>query len=201
MSDGRYAKGRAKREELLQATLDAFSNDSFASASLAEIAAAAGVSRQTLLYYFPSKEILFAEVVRWRDDINRRLLALDKGLIDGFPRLATYNQSVPGVIEVYSVVLANATDGQHPAHETFRDRYEELFATMTAEFAARQREGTVRGDIAPDKLAHLYVSVSDGVQLQWLYDRTVSIPAHLETFLQLVAPPPAHTTGPDPEAL
>ena len=54
---------REKREAILKGALDVFSQDGFRGTTLDQIAAASGISKPNLLYYFPSKE-----------DIHRTLL-------------------------------------------------------------------------------------------------------------------------------
>jgi AcrR family transcriptional regulator len=196
-SDGHYAKGRAKREELLKAALEVFASDAAGTASLADIARAAGVSRATLLYYFESREALFTEVAQWRDDVNRQLLSLDDGLIDGFLRLSAYNQTVPGVIRLFTTIAADATDREHPSHDRFRDRYAELVGTLTAQFAERQREGLVSSRVPAESLARMYVALSDGLQVQWLYDRDVRTVDLLGQFLAILDAPDARPAAPE----
>ena len=47
--------GRATRDQLVRAAMEAFSDRGFRGASLDKIAAAIGVTKQALLYHFPSK--------------------------------------------------------------------------------------------------------------------------------------------------
>ncbi len=60
----RTRRKEARPAELLDAALELFVEKGFAAARVEEVAARAGVSKGTLFLYFPSKEILFMEVVR-----------------------------------------------------------------------------------------------------------------------------------------
>lgn len=51
-----------KREKIIQAAVGVFGESGFDAASMADIAAKAGVAKGTLYLYFPSKEQLFEEV-------------------------------------------------------------------------------------------------------------------------------------------
>ncbi|MGL5860132.1 MAG: TetR/AcrR family transcriptional regulator, partial [Phycicoccus sp.] len=53
----------AKRRRLLEAAETVFVRDGYRGASVDEVAALAGVSKQTLYAHFGSKEALFVEVV------------------------------------------------------------------------------------------------------------------------------------------
>ena len=55
---GRYAKGVIKREAILDAALEVFSQVGFQGSTLREIARKCGVSHQSLMHYFPSKQEL-----------------------------------------------------------------------------------------------------------------------------------------------
>ena len=51
------------RAAILEAALDVFSAQGFRGATVDQIAAAAGLSKPNLLYYFPSKEAIHAELL------------------------------------------------------------------------------------------------------------------------------------------
>jgi TetR/AcrR family transcriptional regulator len=50
--------GERRRHELIEVAIRHFGRDGYAGASLDEIATAVGIRKQTLLYYFPTKEAL-----------------------------------------------------------------------------------------------------------------------------------------------
>lgn len=54
---------RRNRAAILEAALDVFSAEGFRGATVDEIAAAAGLSKPNLLYYFPSKEAMHTELL------------------------------------------------------------------------------------------------------------------------------------------
>jgi len=61
---------------ILDAALDVFSQHGFRGATLDQVAAAAGLSKPNLLYYFASKEAIYAELLsgllgRWLDPLRK----------------------------------------------------------------------------------------------------------------------------------
>src|SRR6266540_686147 len=62
-SRGPYAKGVAKREEILTAALEVIAQHGYRKTSTRELAAAVGLSEAGLLHYFGSKEKLFEAVL------------------------------------------------------------------------------------------------------------------------------------------
>lgn len=67
---GSYAKGVAKRGEILDAALAVIGRDGYSRATVREIADAVGLSQNGLLHHFGSKERLFVEVLRHRDELD-----------------------------------------------------------------------------------------------------------------------------------
>jgi TetR/AcrR family transcriptional regulator len=60
---------RRNTKAILDAALEVFSAQGFRGATLDEIAAAAGLSKPNLLYYFPSKEAIHLELLRGLMDV------------------------------------------------------------------------------------------------------------------------------------
>jgi AcrR family transcriptional regulator len=184
-----YAKGRAKREEILQIALDSLAAGNGGAATLADIAKAAGVTRSTLLYHFNSREELFAEVVRWRDEVDMRRDP-PEGLLPGYVALAAHNANVPGLVHLFTTMSAEATTPDHAAHPYFEERYSSLIDRMTREISAAQAAGAIVADAEPAVLARVYVAVMDGLQVQWLYDPSTDMPHAIATLLSLMTQRP-----------
>ena len=70
-------RARAKRDQILSGARAVFLRDGFAAASTDTIAAEAKVSKRTLYVYFPSKEELFADVMRKLTIANPQTRALE----------------------------------------------------------------------------------------------------------------------------
>lgn len=76
---------RKNREAILEAALEIFSSEGFRGATLDQIAAAAGLSKPNVLYYFSSKEAIYTELLSvhldaWLDPL--RALTEDAEPID-----------------------------------------------------------------------------------------------------------------------
>ncbi len=67
---GSYAKGIAKREEILSIALDLVAVNGFRRTSIKDIADAVGLTQAGLLHYFDSKDELWVEVLKRRDAID-----------------------------------------------------------------------------------------------------------------------------------
>lgn len=78
----------ATDERILVAAMDAFGTRGYGGTSLDDLASDLGIRKQTILYWFPSKEVLLTAVVdRCADEVTRRLVGALEGAGDGFGRV------------------------------------------------------------------------------------------------------------------
>jgi AcrR family transcriptional regulator len=183
-----YAKGRARRDDILEAANAAFSAQGYRGASLATIAESAGLSQPGLLHHFPSKEELLLEVLRLRHerDVDRieEVLAEKGSYLDALAELCRENASSPGLVRLFTVLAAEAVDTDHPGHTPFLERYRELRRRVSSRLAAEQQEGRIAPRVDVDLLAPQIIALFDGLQLQWLMDPDeIDMAAVLEDFL------------------
>lgn len=184
----RYAKGDARRREILAAALRVISERGYRNSSLQEIADAVGLTKAGVLHYFDSREELLAEVLRERDATDATALADDgDDLITLLGHTVRHNREVPGLVHLYSRLVVESEAPEHPGHDYIGERYGMLERDLADAVRRRQAAGTMRADIAPDVAAHLITSVSDGLQLQWLHDPDVDMSAAFDALLVLLA--------------
>src|SRR5690349_23420538 len=94
-----YAKGRAKRRDILDQAMALFGEVGYRGASLREIAARCGLSHPGLLYHFPTKEALLLAVLGHRDEVDGARLP-GTGGVDTLRRvldLVAYNATRRGI--------------------------------------------------------------------------------------------------------
>ncbi|AMM22008.1 hypothetical protein AX769_19985 [Frondihabitans sp. PAMC 28766] len=192
----RYAKGDAKRAEILSAALAVIGERGYRHSSLQEIADAVGLTKAGVLHYFDSREDLLVEVLRERDDADEaRLLPDDGDIIDLLPRALRHNAEVPGLVQLYSRLVVESEAAEHPGHAYIDDRYAQIETTLGEAARARQEAGEIRIDLDPAMIARILTAVSDGIQLQWLHDPAIDMSGTFETVLGLLTPPPSGPTA------
>jgi AcrR family transcriptional regulator len=183
---GSYAKGQARRQRIVDEALVVFARSGFHSGSLREIAKRVGLTPTGLMHHFASKEELFTEVIRQRDE-RIRLAAGDPAehtLIEQAAKVVAYNQHSRGLTSLYAIVSAEATDSEHPAHAEFAERYRSRAVGAVPLLRAAQGAGEVRRDLDPESAARLISAVMDGIQLQWLLDESVDMEALFAEFVR-----------------
>ncbi len=178
--------------------MEAFATTGFYGATLKDVAARAGISFTGLLHHFPHKEELLLAVLEFRAEQGRNLLeqagALDPagdplGALRGMLAVSADNASYPGLVELHCVMTGEATSPVHPAHGYYTDRFRELRRFYTAAFTALAERGELCSPIPPAVLADMTLSLLNGLQTQWLYDRDgIDVEGGVRAFLASAVP-------------
>lgn len=190
---GPYAKGVARRREILEIALDLLAAKGLRNSTLDEIAERARISRQSLLHYFGSRDGLLVAVLEARDaeDIAAGNASVRPGdtMIDGLERTLLRATESPGLTRLYTTTAAEATDPRHPAHTFFRDRYHRIRGMIRDGVAAEQGAGRVSAAIDPEMMSQQILAILDGLQLQWLLDPELDTRRSLRATLEALLPP------------
>jgi len=188
---GSYAKGIARRQEILDRAIEVFAQRGARRTSLRAIAQEVGVTHAALTHYFGSLEELLVEVYReseHRSDSPPR--SPDATPAEMMQTSAAENREIPGLVQLYSTLVAAALEDGHPAAQAFIGR---RFAALREDLTARVRDlqasGHVRDDLDPGLVAALTIAASDGLQTQWLLEPSVDHEAALGLLDRLLAGP------------
>ncbi|MFV0319285.1 MAG: TetR/AcrR family transcriptional regulator [Microbacterium sp.] len=193
---GSYAKGVAKREETLTRALEVIAREGYRGASVKELADAVGLSQAGLLHYFNSKEELFTEILRKRDEQDSLAAGLDinaapdhADMRDGFLTIIRHNADVPGLVQLFARLSVDAADPQHPAHRFFTERNTLLRSVFAEHIARSQQQGTLTDRIDPDTLARVFQAVADGLQVQFMLDPDLDMAAVVAALFDALGTP------------
>lgn len=185
-------RGAQRREAIVAAALDMFGKRGYHGTSVRAVAERCGVSHQSLMYHFPTKEALLEAALRRRDEFLSSHFASEAGLD---PRvlieLARANRAQPGHVEIFTSAAADATASDHPAHGYYQEFYENVVAALARHLAREFSAGHRQPIEGMDALgvARAVLALQDGLQLQWLYDRQQSVADTMMTVLDALAPP------------
>lgn len=191
------AKPADKRERIIEAAARVFARKGFFSASVAEIAAEAGVGKGTIYGYVSSKDDLFFAVFEWITETSwtqarigisalgaaasDKLRALSRSLLDQWA----------GMNEFYGLVMEFWSASASSRH---RDRFMRMFRQIYSNFRGTVsgliREGIERGefrnDVDPDAVAAALVGTWDALILQAWFDDAFDLETTTERFLSVV---------------
>ena len=186
---GSYEKGVARRQEILDRAIEVFRERGADGTSLRRIAQMIGVSHAALLHYFDSREQLLVAVYEHAE--SQRDTSEDKSEsgVDVLVQAAKINVGVPGMVELYTTLVAAALAAEGtPSNIFFRDRFARVRNDLAERFTAEQAAGRLRDDVEPADMAALFVAASDGLQIQWLLEPSIQLQQTLELFAVLLAP-------------
>jgi AcrR family transcriptional regulator len=181
-----------RKAQVIREAIRFFGQNGYHGAKLADIAKASGVTEPGLLYHFPSKAHLLMEVLAERDRSDRQ--KFDAALQDGtkaplalLQDLVEYNETVPGLVQLFTVLVAESIDETHPGHEFFKQRYHTLREQSIGILEEAQARGEIRRDIPAEELVIMLFAIMDGLQVQWLYEPDRFQMAHMfQQFLTLL---------------
>ncbi|MFJ4297822.1 TetR/AcrR family transcriptional regulator [Curtobacterium sp. NPDC089689] len=173
---GPYAKGIQRRQEILDRTLDVVASRGIDGTSLRAIGDAIGISHAALRHYFSSREALLVEVLRERDVLSARMLEAVPGVVAGMTAVADHNVREPALVTLYTTLLgASVEPGNEEARAFFTERFEAVRADLAAQLRDELAASGRYSDADLEQVASLIIAAFDGLQVQWLLDRSIDI--------------------------
>jgi AcrR family transcriptional regulator len=174
-----------RRREIIAVATRQISERGYRGVTLEAIAQDVGISKAGVQHHFPSKDDLLIAVLEARDAeelqyADRQLLefANSEEFLEGFDQIVARNFERREIIQLFTVLGAEALDESHPAHEYFQRRMnivQDQFRTYMHDWF-----------VDPEKSAIDFMSYLDGLQLAWLRDPTIDLRAHAATFMRLL---------------
>lgn len=193
-----YAKTAEVRRGIVDACLTIFGESGFHAASMAEIARRAGISHTGLLHHFPRKEDLLTAVLDLQDERSAAYLEANAALspdadpltvLRGMAHALIERDDRIGLVELSAVLTGEATVASHPAHAYVATRYRNIRSFVTRLFARLSEQGRLSTAAAPEHLAAILIATTDGLHIQWLYDRdAIDVDARVGDLLAALIP-------------
>ncbi|RFU82586.1 TetR/AcrR family transcriptional regulator [Streptomyces triticagri] len=182
---GPYEKGEAKRAEILEAALEIFAAEGYRGTSLRKVAARCNLSLPGLMHYFDSKEDLLTRVLQARDE-TARARQIERGAAFNYREVMREGASTPGLVELFVSMAAAASDPEHPARAHFAERYPVIRERLAGSLQGHMDEGRITDAIPAERLSQLLIALADGIQLQWLTDRSVDMEQPIDDVMRLL---------------
>ena len=184
---GPYVKGIARRQEIIDVALELLATHGMRASTLQEIATRVGISAPGVLHHFGSKENLLIAVLEERDTRDLEAAASwvaahppdGRGFLSGAEAAVERTKAAPGLARLYTVLAAEATEPDHPAHEWFRRRYDRIREMIRQDLEAAIAGGMLPPAADAEALSQLLPGILDGLQLQWLLDPELDTTAAL----------------------
>lgn len=202
---GSYAVGRARREAIVDAAVERFKERGYHRTSMQEIADDVGLTPHGLLHHFSSKKVLLFAVAERRFDLLSAvaLSQVDPSVTADATRISYRDAASvfdvlleitariaaePGLIELFVLVSAQATDPESPEHRLYAERYEQVIQAIAQSYQVLVEHGDIHGDFDPRAAAEEFVATLDGLQLQYVFTGgATDIVAHMRRAIGRVA--------------
>jgi len=187
---GGYRKGTERRAQILDEMIRMVAEQGVDASSLRSVAEALGITHAALRHYFPSRDDLLLAVYREHEVREQGAPGRLGTAIGDMRESAERNRAVPGLVQLYTTLAADAVQEAHPATQEFmRDRFTRLRAALAARIERDQAAGRIRDDLDPADLASLSIAASDGLQVQWLLDPEAVDSERVLRLLERLVPP------------
>lgn len=163
----------ARREQILEAAVEVFAERGFRGASFDEVAERAGLTRQGVLHYFPSKKKLLVAILRFREEMHRDHLAeghADEDLPGMLAEVLAFDHKMPALAQVNSKLMVAGATRDDPVWQDVEDYYSTLHEYVVEQFTVRYGDRLPSG-LSPRAAAMAVLAMLDGLQEQWMLDR------------------------------
>ena len=158
-----------------------------------EIALAVGMTQQGLRHHFQTKEALLEAVLERRDALGlEQHTSAGLSALDTLRAVAQDVVATRGMVRLTTVLAAEATSPEHPAHAFFQGHFESAREVFTLLIRRGQTHGEIRDDVPAPALAAIVVSIFEGLQLQWLIEPDMDLPRAFEAAIRVLEPVPAN---------
>jgi AcrR family transcriptional regulator len=166
---GPYAKGEAKREEILDHAVEAIGKFGYHATSMREIASACGLSQAGLLHYYPNKESLLIAIVERREKTQTHIPPAEMDTwVNSLLERVDQNALEKPLTQLWANLVGEATDPAFPAHKYFVKRYRLTRSNFAQQFAKVNKHSSPTDE---DEIkAALAAAIWDGLQNQSLLD-------------------------------
>ena len=191
---GEYAKSAEVKRGILDAVIGVISESGFHGLTMATVARRAGISHTGLVHHFPNKEALLTGVIALQDIRAENYLS-QSGTTRTDP-LATLRDLLgalafrqAGLVELSTILSAEASASSHPAHEHFQKRYRGMRRLLAELFDRLRESGRLDSPLPADQLAVATIALVEGLHTQWLYEPdSVDIDATLNGIIGMIVP-------------
>ncbi|WP_308798178.1 TetR/AcrR family transcriptional regulator [Agromyces silvae] len=168
---GGYAKGRERRDRLVDATMKLVARNGSRGTTLAQIAAEAEVSQAAVMYHFATKDDLLKAALDKRDELESpdfEDVTIGLGVFDLIAGAVHQWGARPDAVGMHTVLVAENVGVDGPLRPRLRARYERTVDQLAGILASGQADGRIRPDVDPQLKAIEVLAFLNGLETAWL---------------------------------
>ena len=110
-----------------------------------------------------------------------------RDFLEGLIEISRAQAAQRGVVQLYTILSAEATDPEHPVRPYFQQRFHRIADAVTRAFEEVRADGGLLDDVDPRRAALSTLAATEGLELIWLNDLDVDmaedIRRHVSAFL------------------
>ncbi|WP_082600391.1 TetR/AcrR family transcriptional regulator [Agromyces sp. Root81] len=183
--------GAARRAMVIDVAVDHFSRHGYQGASLAAIAADAGITDAGLLYHFHTKSELFAAVIAAREEPFVEAFtstpATFAELLDGFRHAVDASLAHPELVRFQAALSGEMAMPGHPFHDHYVANQRSALASLTATLTRFIDDGQLSSGTDARQLARELIALHRGLRAEWaITPDEIDLPAALSAALDRV---------------
>ena len=186
-----------KKDKIIEAAAQVFSQKGYAGAVVADIAVSAGIGKGTIYEYFKSKDDLFFAVFEWFSSQTGAAARVSISVLGGTAaeRLQALSDSIMGIRdEIEEVFTLTMEFWAASSSSQRRDRFKEAFRQLYREFrgitVSLIRDGIERGefrpDVKPESIAAALVGTWDALFLQAWFEKNFDPSTAAREFIDVI---------------
>ena len=185
---GPYKKGVERRAQIVRSASEVFAALGYTGGSLRTIAARVGTSSATLIQLFGSKEGLLGAVLDDWTAQTADIFSSERdglGYFEALRELMLFHLEHRGLLELFVTLSAEASNPEHPAREWVQHRYADTFDDWSGQLRIARDQGEI-ADLSEDQIdaeTQCLMAIADGLELQWLLNPSVDLPARFNEYL------------------
>jgi len=162
------ARGQRTRQKLLEAAEEVFGTRGYDSASIGDITRTAGVAQGTFYLYFPSKQAVFAELVRELGNMLRRTLTDSvRGIDDRMQIERAGFEAFLKFVQEHKNLYRIVRQAEFVDEELYRDYYRRIAEGYREGLARAMRGGHMR-KLDPEAVAYALMGIFDFCGMRWV---------------------------------
>jgi AcrR family transcriptional regulator len=182
---GPYARTKERRRAIADAALALVVERGHRALTTLAVANRAGISEPGLLYHYPSKEAVLVAALERFDE--QQLSQLGPGeAVESAPERAALGVRRTNIVHLYTALMAEASNPEHPAHHYFKERWRVGREIPARDISLLQERGEVDPSIDPQRAATWILAAWDGLQSHWLVDPCFDIDVELRMLIDVV---------------
>jgi len=162
------ARGQRTRQKILEAAEQVFGTRGYDSASIGDITRKAGVAQGTFYLYFPSKQAVFAELVRELGNMLRRTLTdAVRGVEDRLDIERAGFEAFLQFVQAHENLYRIVRQAEFVDEELYRDYYRRIADGYREGLARAMRKGHMR-KLDPEAVAYALMGIFDFCGMRWV---------------------------------